>query len=75
MTDLLEKALVETRKLPNDMQDAVASIMLGLAGKKQPIVQLTPAQEASLAGSLELAARREFATNEQVRAVWAKYGL
>jgi hypothetical protein len=75
MTDLLERAVAAARELPPEMQDAVARIMLTFAGKDQARVRLRPEVEASLAESLEQAARREFATDEQVRAVWAKYGL
>jgi predicted transcriptional regulator len=38
-------------------------------------VQLSAADEASLAESLAQADRGEFATDEQVRAIWAKYDL
>ena len=75
MTDLLEKAVAAARALPPDAQDAVARIVLTFAGEEQPAVQLTVEQEASFAESLTQAARGEFATDEQVRAVWAKHGL
>jgi hypothetical protein len=75
MTDLLERAVAAARELPPDMQDAVARIMLTFTGEDQPAVQLTAAEEASFAESLGQAARREFATDEQVRAIWAKHGL
>jgi predicted transcriptional regulator len=63
------------RGLPPDVQDELARILLQLAGKDQPVVQLSPADEASLEESLAQADRGEFATNEQVRAIWAKYNL
>ena len=44
-------------------------------GEEQPVIQLTPEEVASLAESRAQASRREFATDEQVRAVWAKHGL
>lgn len=75
MTDLLEKAVALTRGLPAQMQDDIASVMLTLAGDDQPLVELSAADEASLAESLEQAERGEFATDQQVRAVWAKHGL
>ena len=75
MTDLLEQAVETARTLPNDMQDDIARVVLLLAGADQPIVQLTPDEEASFAISLEQARRREFASDEQVRAVWSKHGL
>jgi len=75
MTKLLEQAVETVRSLPSDMQDELARILLLLAGKDQPEVQLSAADEASFAESLAQADRGEFATDEQVRAIWAKYGL
>jgi len=57
------------------MQDEVALVILQLTGHEQPVFQLTEAEAASLDKSLAQAARREFATDEEVRAVWAKHGL
>jgi predicted transcriptional regulator len=45
------------------------------AGDDQPVVQLSSAEEASLVESLAQADRGEFASDEQVRAIWAKYDL
>jgi predicted transcriptional regulator len=41
----------------------------------EPPVPLTPEEQAAVAASKAAAARGEFATDEQVRAVWAKHGL
>jgi predicted transcriptional regulator len=75
MTDLLEKAVAAVRGLPPSTQDDIARVMLMLASDEQAPVPLTAEEEASLAESLAQAARGEFATDEQVRAVWAKHGL
>ena len=75
MTDLLEQAVETARALPSEMQDDIARMVLLMAGSDQPIVQLTPDEIDSLALSLEQAKNREFASDEQVRAVWSKYGL
>jgi hypothetical protein len=75
MTDLLEKAVSAVRSLPASTQDDIARVMLMLASEDQPPVPLTAEEEASLAESLAQASRGEFATDEQVRAVWAKQGL
>jgi predicted transcriptional regulator len=37
--------------------------------------ELTPEEEADIDASLAEAERGEFATDEEVRAVWAKHGL
>jgi hypothetical protein len=75
MTKLLEHAVDTVRALPAAMQDELARLLLQLAGEEQPAIQLTPDEVASLAESRDQAARREFATDDQVRAVWAKHGL
>jgi predicted transcriptional regulator len=75
MTKLLEQAVETVRGLPPEVQDDLARILLQLAGKDQPVVQLSAAEEASLAESLAQADRGEFASDEQVRAIWAKYDL
>jgi hypothetical protein len=75
MTKLLEQAVETVRGLPPEVQDDLARILLQLAGKDQPVVQLSAAEEASLAESLAQADRGEFATDEQIRAIWAKYDL
>jgi hypothetical protein len=75
MTDLLEKAVAAVRGLPPSTQDDIARVMLMLASEDQAPVPLTAEEAASLAESLAQASRGEFATDEQVRAVWAKHGL
>jgi hypothetical protein len=75
MTKLLEQAVETVRGLPPEVQDELARVLLQLAGRDQPVVQLSAADEASLAESLAQADRGEFATDEQVRAIWAKYDL
>jgi hypothetical protein len=75
MTKLLEQAVETVRGMPPEVQDDLARILLQLAGKDQPVVQLSAAEEASLAESLGQADRGEFAADEQLRAIWAKYDL
>ena len=75
MTRLLEQAIETVSTLPDDTQDELARILLQLAGVKQPPYELTPEEEADLDASLAEAERGEFATDEEVRAMWAKHGL
>jgi hypothetical protein len=77
MTVLLDRALEAARTLPPAAQDEIAHVVLRLAGSDDetlPIV-LSPDEQAAIAVSKAAAARGEFATDEQVRAVWAKHGL
>jgi hypothetical protein len=75
MTKLLDQALEAARGLPPAMQDDMARIMLQFAGDEQPVLELTPEEDAALARSEAAAARGEFATDAEVRAVWSKHGL
>ena len=61
--------------LPPEMQDDVARVLLKLTDEEQPVYVMTPEEAASMEESTAQAKRGEFATDEQVRAVWAKYGL
>jgi hypothetical protein len=75
MTVLLEQALESLRDLPAEKQDALARLLLQFAGIDQPTIQLNAEEAASFDDSLTQADRGEFATDEQVRAIWAKHGL
>jgi hypothetical protein len=75
MTRLLEQAFSTVATLPPSRQDELARIKLQLAGVDQPPVQLTPEEEADLAEAEAEIERGEFATPEEVRAMWTKHGL
>jgi len=76
MTKLLDQALEVARNLPSDAQDDIARIVLQLAGSDDaPPVALSDDERSAIARSKEAAARGEFASDEQVRATWAKHGL
>ena len=75
MTRLLEQAVEAVSALPDEAQDDLARILLQLAGLDQPPYELTPEESADLDASLSEAANGEFATDEEVRDVWAKHGL
>lgn len=74
MTDLMEKAIEALRRVPDRRQDDLALVVMELAAGSAQVYRLSPEEEADLAQSEAEAARGEFATDEEVRAVWAKYG-
>lgn len=76
MTKLLEQALEAVRGLSEDDQDEIARTILALVGGDgdKPVL-LTADERAAIARSKVEAARSEFASDEEVRAVWAKHGL
>ena len=75
MTKLLEHALEVTRALPTDRQDDLARVILQLAGEDQPVIELSPEEAASFNESLVQADRGEFASDDRIRAIWAKHNL
>ena len=75
MTKLLDLAVEAARVLPPELQDDIARVVLRLAGDEEPPATLSATERAALERSKAAAARGEFATDEQVRAVWAKHGL
>jgi predicted transcriptional regulator len=75
MTRLLEQAVEAVSALPDEAQDDLARILLQLAGVDQPPYELTREEAADLDASLVEAARGEFATDEEVCAIWARRGL
>lgn len=75
MTKLLEQAVETVRSLPPEIQDELARMLLQMAGEDQPLLQLSPEEEASLDESFAQTDSGEFATDEQVQAIWAKRNL
>jgi hypothetical protein len=76
MTKLLKQALEAARRLPAAAQDDIARLILQLAsGDDDEPVPLTSEEQAAIAESKAAAARGEFATDEQMRATWARHGL
>jgi hypothetical protein len=70
-------AVATGRSLPAAAQDDLARIVLQLAGAddEAPAVVLATQERAAIAASRSAAAQGDFATDGQVRAVWAKHGL
>jgi hypothetical protein len=76
MSTLLDQAIESVRRLDPARQDEIARVMKLLAGdEEQPPAPLTPEERAAIARSKAETARGEYATDEQVREVWTKYGL
>ncbi len=75
-TKLLDRAIEAARELPAEMQDEIAEILLRFMGKDdEGVYQLTPEEEADLEEADREIERGEIATEENVRAMWAKYRL
>lgn len=75
MTTLLDRAIEAARNLPPEVQDEIARLVLQLAADEEPPIALTSEESAAIALSKGAAARGDFATDEEVRAAWAKHGF
>ena len=76
MSNRLDQAVEVVRRLNPASQDDIARVMKMLAGDGEgDVITLSLEQRDGIAKSKAEVARGNFATVEQVQAVWAKYGL
>lgn len=76
MTRLLEKAFDAARVASPEMQDELARVLLSYLGDgASPMFALTPEDQDAVRRSRDAVARGEIATDEEMEAIWAKYGL
>ena len=73
MTQLFQQAVATVSALPDEQQDEIARVLLRLAGLEQPAYVLSPEEIADLEEADAEIARGEFATDDEVAAVWTKY--
>ncbi len=75
MTKLLEKAIERVRALPDQDQDALAVQLLAMADASWEAVELDEETRAAIREGLEQARRGEFVPDEEIEAIWQRYGL
>ena len=76
MTQLLDRAIAAARQLTLSEQDDIARAILALAAPQAAqTALLTESEHNAILTSKAAAARDEFATDAEVRAIWAKHGL
>lgn len=75
MNKLLEDAIAKVQTLPSDRQEQAARMLLAYVGDEDPVYELTPEDWVDLAEAEAEFRRGEFASDTEVRAVWAKHGL
>ena len=73
MTKLLDEAIAKIRELPEVDQDAAAEILLALAAKRDEPIQLDDETRAAIREGLAEAERGEFATDEEMKAFFARH--
>ncbi len=74
MTKLLERAIAKARELPEDEQDALALTILAMAEGGPSLPPLDDETRAAILEGLEQARRGEFVPDEEIEALWKRYG-
>ena len=75
MSTLLDRAVDTVRALPSPDQDAIARVMLALAGEDSETEPLDPAHLPSVLEGMAQAQRGEFATTAEVEAAFRRYDV
>jgi hypothetical protein len=75
MTKLLEKAIAQARALPPEEQDALAAMLLTMTDEEVGVVPLDAEARAAIREGLEQARRGEFIPEEEIEALWKRFGL
>jgi hypothetical protein len=73
MNQLLEQAFATARALPNEEQDEAGEMLLLLLAKREGPVRLDDETHAAVQEGLAQARRGEFASDEEVAAVFNRY--
>ncbi len=75
MSKLLEQGIDAVRELPEESQDMAGELLLAIAGRKRGRLQLTTEQIEKVKIGFAEADRQEFATDDEMRETWKKFGL
>ena len=75
MSKLLEQGINAVRELPEESQDMAGELLLAIAGRKRGRLQLTTEQIEKVKIGFAEADRQEFATDDEMRETWKKFGL
>lgn len=74
MTQLLELAVEAARQLSPEEQDEIARVIMEIVhGAGDDVYELSEEENAAIDEGLAYADRGEFASEEEVRAIFAKY--
>jgi hypothetical protein len=76
MTKLLDQAIAKARGLSEQDQDALGAVMLSLAEELSSRADdLDDETRAAIREGLAQAKRGEFVPDEEIQALWRRYGL
>ncbi len=74
MSKLLEQGIDAVRELPEESQDMAGELLLAIAGRKRRRLQLTTEQIEKVKIGFAEADRQEFATDDEMRETWKRFG-
>jgi predicted transcriptional regulator len=75
MSKLLEQAIAKARTLPEEEQDALGAVLLSMTEDEGGVVQLDDETRAAIREGLDQARRGEFVPDEEIQALWKRFGL
>jgi predicted transcriptional regulator len=76
MTKILERAIAKARELPDEDQDAIGAVLLSLTDELPGRVDhLDEETRAAIREGLAQARRGKFVPDEDIQALWRRYGL
>ena len=75
MIKTLEKAIEKIRRLPEDRQAAAAEVLEQIADAGTGVFVVPDDHRAGIVEGLEQADRGDFASDEEMAALWKKCGL
>jgi predicted transcriptional regulator len=75
MTKLLEQAITKVRELPDEDQEAVAAVMLSMAGADAPVVHLDDETRAAIREGVAQAERGDFVPDDAVAEADKRHGV
>ncbi|HSI39600.1 MAG TPA: hypothetical protein VLA00_03530 [Xanthobacteraceae bacterium] len=77
MITLLDEAIAKLRALPADRQEELARMLIEVADDEARVYELTPEQEAEVEQAMQeiREGRMEYASDEEVAALWKSFGL
>ena len=75
MIKVLEEAIEKVKKLPEDRQVYVAEVLEQIEAAGSDVFDVPDEHRAAVLEGLGQAKRGEFASDEEMAALWKKYGL
>jgi len=74
MTTLLDIAIAKARELPPEQQDVLAVLILSVAEDDAALPQMDDESRRAIREGLEEARRGAFIPDDEIEALWKRYG-